>query len=207
MEVTATGGPGKPRLVVVTSVIRPENLPKIAEHLLVHADAPRFFDLRWDITIDDWHGRSNDPKVVPEGIPPFASVTRECIPGRYGERNFNGPLLRMAPDEWWWYCADDNLPAPGFFERLRGHIDRDPELRVVLFSCRFMDSTLEASRNSSRPGCVDMGQLAFRRDAIEELRFSDEDCPDGLFIERLVRSRWEGIHFDHGFQVYYNRLR
>lgn len=197
-----------PTLVIATPTIRPENLPRIGEALA--AGCP-LFALRWEIVLDDaWAKVHRTHLMFPSTLlPPFAHVTRTDRPGQFGERHLNAILETLGPRDWFYGLADDNLPAEGFFERVRGHIDRDPVVRAIVFSThRSVIGTLLARPEAMHPGQVDGAQVVVRRDAVRDIRFVDDWSPDGVFISQLIHGlRPDEIAYDPEFFVPYNALR
>lgn len=201
----------KPRLRITTPSIRPGNLPLIEKDAEL-LRAPSFFDVTWHVMVD-CYSMGVSPEAV-HHVPslPWERVENVWLPRpepRHGEDLYNPLMDSMDPEEWWVGLADDSLPEPGLFERLRREVDAGAE--IVMFPMHIPGVAFCWSNPESiRPCHVSGGQVFYRRDVLGDLRWKQKDgLLDGVFLVDLWQRtgktrRW---HFADAPLLHHNQIR
>ena len=178
----------KPRLVITTPSIRPENL-----HLLEQDEemlsAPDYFDVRWLVLMDEYSLKSPEPGKYTPRLPwqTVEGVYHPRPEPRHGEDLYNLIADGIASDEYWMGIADDSLPVPGIFKALREAIDEGAD--VVVFPMDIPSVVYcKSAPESIRPGHISGGQVFHRRGVQGDVRWKPGNAElDGVFIKEL----WE----------------
>lgn len=177
----------KPRLTVVTPCSRPQNLPALVAGL---REAERHFDLMWRVVVDGAPGGPEWTYLFPHS---GALVTyRRSKPGEVAGHAQANHALDAFSDGLVWRLDDDNLPVPGFFERLRQLSDANPKCGLFLFAQLAAGRYDEArwpgdvAQPVPQVGVMDTAQFVFRREALGDLRFDANDYrADGVLAAEL----------------------
>lgn len=150
------------RLHIVTSCVRPWNIPRIAEFYLCRMERHPF-ELRWHISVQ---GPDKDYKGC--------NKTNEAIDS--------------IKDGWLFFFADDTVQHQSIFRRLGEVVSANPDARVVVFSQQRGPDVLRSNPECCIPGKVCGGMFAVEREFLGELRF---DYPlygslcDGFLVQKL----------------------
>lgn len=163
----------KPRLSVITAMVRRENLDAIGKSL---EPLRKSFDVEWIVAADT----SRHPDLA----------------GTHGPSNHAGAPqkqwgLEQATGEWLWWLDDDNLCLPHFGEVLLHSIRQHPEGRLFVFDQIYADDgTLRcvAKPQNLRYGGIDQAQYVVHRSAVGDTRFvAGLHANDWLFVEEIAK--------------------
>jgi hypothetical protein len=202
----------KPRLWIITPLSRPDNLVKIAPHLV---EAGQEFDCTWVIVHDCRSGFCDDivkPDISEVGC---QIIHHPSNPGETaGHAQVNAALDRVVSDGWCWRLDDDNLPVPGFFACLRNEIDNRPD-RVFAFE-QYRDGFKTAPERSAQyvvkpnfaPRGIDSAQFVWHSSVDSTLRFDPTKYEaDGIFASALWDRVRGNVAFISGPLTDYNALQ
>jgi len=161
-----------PRLHLVMTCSRFQNIAALADAYLCKME-PSKWELRWHIMVQ---GPEPDPKGV--------SKTNEA--------------LNAITDGWVFMVADDTIQHPALFRRMWEIIEAHPYAMAVVFIEQRPEGILKASPDTVDIGQICGGMVAFRRDAIADLRFDYAKFgqeADGHFIKDIYARHGKSFVF------------
>jgi hypothetical protein len=162
------------KLHILTAVTRPENLPAVDDSIL---DALH----RTGQMVIHTHRRF-DPD-------------REFV----GGQRLKNDMLDEITDGWVVILDDDTLMHERFLQKIE-LVEATQELaqreiRAIIVSQKRVNGIiLRASSENAVVGMIDAGQAVLRRDLIGDYRIPEEYAGDGMWLETLLRDRWD-VHY------------
>ena len=198
--------------MIATAARRVENLRAIWATL---TPATEEFAARWQIVMGTFPtaraaaqalwGEADTP-VAPslgglkEGGPVLSADLTVCLRGPVNEYPAQAAVQLVVagaePDEWIWFCDDDNCARPGFFWRLAMAIRSEPEKRAWAFrQARPGGVVRGVSLEMLRAGEVDAAQVVLRRDLVADPLWPREYVGDGPLIQALHAAAPERFGF------------
>jgi len=206
-------------LNIITPCTRPNHLNDIYKSISENKNEN--VDIRWWIIFDK---KANMTKEVhfPNDIEIHQFFSKESTIAGHGHRNKILSILETEEDdkeeEWIYNLDDDNIIHPGFIDYFNEIVVTSNELRIankipeingIIFSQAMKDGRLRllADRNNITLCNVDTAQFVFKLKTLNGLRFYDNYCADGYFIEELYKNNKDNFFVDEEVHCYYNYLK
>lgn len=161
-------------LHILTACSRPSGLTRLADAI---ASAPACLQVVWHVGFD---------------------LDQQHIGGQAVKNRLLDDLTdaEYFVNGWVWFCDDDNLPVPGFFEWL---IQQDPA-DLLLFAQRRQGRIVPAAY--PRVDETDIAQAVIARTLIETCRIPEVYNGDGLFLVELAAQTSSIVLIDQPLTAY-----
>lgn len=192
------------KLAVFTPLIRTANLPTI------YAEVRKglgLLPLRWFIVRDAMFRDLGAPVPVPDFEwmkEPWIQYRDLVVDGYGGERMLNPLIEELEPDEYFWVCADDNIPHPAFFPAMAA---LDGTAGAYTFSQVHKNGQVRKG-TLVHQSTIDGAQAVVRRDFVRDIRYGGNwTIADGVFLEALRNRSPEGFEYLSDVLCFYNWLR
>ena len=206
-----------PKLVVITSCSRPQNLGEIRQSIFGGDGAPHF-DIEWHIVFDTNVVREL-PVAVLEELGTDQRITlafNRCgkeVRWR-GYANANKALLaRRGLHFWYSIVDDDNLLHPQLLARIHAEMHTHPAARGFIVS-QWVGGTdfsgldvRTAMPSNVGVGRIDAAQFVLHSDLMGNRLYPTEHDGDGRLIAELYHSNPDAFVFIDEVLSYYNKLR
>ena len=191
------------KLTLITSLIRPQNLPRLQTS--IENTLGNSISWHWIVVADG--------KFVPgfSAIPEVkARLLFRHIPiASYGFLEKNVALDLIEEDTWVYFQDDDTEMHPAFGELFLKSLTERPDARGMVFGQLLPDNTTRIPQPGldDYVGKIDMCQYVLRRSAIGHNRFFAAFGCDGEFFNRVYREHRDCFVFRNEIGFYHNNLR
>ena len=197
------------RLNIITPVSRIENLHSLHDNISFYAK--RNIEIVWWVVLDRSLKKDYKNICLIENahlrIKLLISSNTNCT-GGHAHRNLILDLLEENKEQWVYNLDDDNILHPGFIDFFIND-DKIEDHEVVLVSQLLSDGTLrlQADADTIKVNHVDTAMCLFKMKALNGgLRFIENYCGDGYFIEALHNDANNRLYIHNAPLCYYNYL-
>jgi hypothetical protein len=196
-------------LNIITPISRIENLPILYNNVSYYAKNVRII---WWVILDNscrkYYKNISLNENADLKIKLLVSHYANALAG-HAHRNVILDLLEEDTEEWVYNLDDDNVLHPDFINFFinDGNLD---DFDVALVSQILFDGRirLQADVNSVKVNHVDTAMCLFKVKALNgHLRYTEDYCADGLFIEALYNNTNNKFYIKDSPLCYYNYLR
>jgi predicted O-methyltransferase YrrM len=195
-------------LNVITPVCRTENIPLLYDNISFYSSQVKIV---WWLILDssckkqyrNISLKENENLKIKLLVSPFTNVS-----GGHAHRNIILDLLEADDEQWVYNLDDDNILHPGFIDFFVNDGTLN-DFEVVLVSQITFNGTLrlQADINSIKVNHVDTAMCLFKMKALNGLRFGNDYCADGYFIESLYNNKNNRFYINNTPLCYYNYLK
>lgn len=191
----------KVKLNILTPSIRQHNLPKIKNYIKKYNN--NILDLTWIIVLDlNEIDKEIEKELAEDWIRIYKYREEKSIKG-IAQFNYG---LDQIKDGFIWGIADDNIPHPNFFLRLKQVILGNQNKKVIIVSEDRLDGRiLHAEPNCMRKGHVDGSQAIIKKELYPKITY--DECGDGVMIENLFNKNSKEFLFIDEVLAYFEGLK
>lgn len=189
------------KLTIITPCSRPQNLHVIYPEVKKGLD---YFDLEWIIAYDILHLKEEPQRFTDEWITQLDVIDQTSVSGN-GMRN--QAIEHTEYKGYLWFLDDDNTVHPEFFQSMSEAVKTFPEVDAWILTQDLGRGRIrEAKQSIVKATHIDQAQYFIRRDFLQDARFIQDYCADGILIEALYRRGGNFKYIPNKVLVYYNRL-
>lgn len=187
---------------IVTPVSRPDNLPLIYDGIKNYGNL-----ITWWVVYDS---DALSYSEIQKGARLFESeywISQSSENGGVTGSRQRNKALDCVEDGWVYFLDDDNLLHQDLIHTILLNRINNPDIQGYIFNQLMEKGIRIGSPENTKVTHIDTAQFCLRRDLIGDLRFKDDYCADGYFIEELYNKNKDKFIFLNKELSYYNRLR
>ncbi len=191
-------------ITILTVCSRPENLDNIYNSII----SQNYDNFKWIVSFDS------------DEIPNCPKEDKRILYVKYKNGSsdvtnyaaLNNIFDNYIDEEIYFHIIDDdNILFPNYFNSINNIINSRDNIKFIVYNQEFKDNKLRfiAKTNNIRQGFIDIAQVCFHSDLIENTRFIQNYTADGIFYQQLFnkikseKSKWEWVNKTF---CYYNYL-